>query len=307
MPALSGLWNHYLTRAEFAQAGRVVDQMFEIAQDAPTAVVTMLAHHFRGVGLLFAGQADAAVPHFDRGAALYELGRHRQLALEYGEDPGVVGHQCASLTHWVLGRSERALQHLEQGHRLARTLAHPFSQAQMLWMDAVIALDGRDLDRLDRSTQQLVALCVEHDFPLWLAGGRILRGAALVLRGRLDEGLLEADNGLQAWRDSGTLLMLPHALSVVAGVHALHGATADAQRMLDEALECARRTGEHWFEAELHRQQGELWLGQGGAGEHFRSQARASFERALELAHRQHAICFEQRAAASLARMDPPG
>jgi predicted ATPase len=74
--------------------------------------------------------------------------------------------------------------------------------------------------------------------------------------------------------------------------------------MLDEALALLGRTGERWFEAEVHRLRGELHLAPaqpGGSGDP--ASAQACFERAIEIARSQEARLWELRASASLARL----
>jgi predicted ATPase len=68
--------------------------------------------------------------------------------------------------------------------------------------------------------------------------------------------------------------------------------------LVDEALQIAGRTGEHWFLAELDRQKGQLLLRQGNAGA-----AEELYGKALSIAREQEAKLWELRAAESLARL----
>jgi predicted ATPase len=173
----------------------------------------------------------------------------------------------------------------------------------MLWMEALIALDGDEFPRAEHAGARLETLCTAHSFPLWQAGGRILRGAALAGLGRHDEAQHWTAHGLQAWRDSGTLLTFPHALAAAARVQ-LHGGRLDeALQHLAQALEIVARTGERWYEPELHRLQASWLLQHQGTGASTLAQARAGFERALVLARAQQALLFERRAAAGLASL----
>lgn len=221
--------------------------------------------------------------------------------LSYGEDPAVACHHYAALSRWILGFAEATEWHLTAGFAVARRLALPFGEAQMLWVEALIALDAGDLDRVERSTLRLNALCADHEFPVWLAGGQILRGGLLAARGQHAEGRLLTDQGLLAWREAGTLLILPHALAVAARIQVLSGRIDQASLLLDEALAIARRTGERWYEPELHRLHGEVTLQTPGTGAAQTVRAQASFERAIALARTQQARLFELRASASLA------
>jgi predicted ATPase len=69
---------------------------------------------------------------------------------------------------------------------------------------------------------------------------------------------------------------------------------------LREALALVETTGERYYEAELHRLQGELLL-QHAAPEV--SHAETCFQQALDLARRQQAKSLELRAAMSLSRL----
>ena len=66
---------------------------------------------------------------------------------------------------------------------------------------------------------------------------------------------------------------------------------------MDEALQIVERTGERWFEAELHRRRGQLLLRQGHA------EAAEVYRKALGIAAEQEAKLWELRAAVSLARL----
>jgi predicted ATPase len=74
-----------------------------------------------------------------------------------------------------------------------------------------------------------------------------------------------------------------------------------AGHALEAAFDAMRRTGERYWEAEMHRLRGQFLLGADGAGRE--QAAEASFLRALEVARGQGACSLELRAATSLARL----
>ena len=157
--ALSGLCNLYLTRAAFPQVQRIAEQVLALLQRQPDPVLSMLEHNMRGTVQLFVGEAAASLEHVDRTLAQYDEVAHRHLAITYGEDPAVASHFCAALSRWIIGNAEAAKRRLRAGLVLARRLVHPFGQAQMLWVEAVIALDNSDLDQVELSTRRLNKLC----------------------------------------------------------------------------------------------------------------------------------------------------
>jgi predicted ATPase len=69
---------------------------------------------------------------------------------------------------------------------------------------------------------------------------------------------------------------------------------------LDEALTAVDKTGEHAWEAELHRLKGELLLLRSAKNRH---EAEPCFNRAIEVARGQSAKSLELRAVTSLSRL----
>ena len=67
---------------------------------------------------------------------------------------------------------------------------------------------------------------------------------------------------------------------------------------MDEAFQIVERTGERWFEAELHRHKGQLLLQQGHT-----EAAEDLYRKALGIAVEQEAKLWELRGAVSLARL----
>ena len=70
--------------------------------------------------------------------------------------------------------------------------------------------------------------------------------------------------------------------------------------MLVEALTFADKTGERFYEPELHRLKGELLLQQSS---NHQAEAETCFHHALDVAHNQQEKSLELRAATSLARL----
>ena len=74
----------------------------------------------------------------------------------------------------------------------------------------------------------------------------------------------------------------------------------EARQALADAFAEVRKTEERWWEAELHRLQGELLRSESiNCG----VEAEACFHRAIEAARGQHAKSLELRAAMSLGRL----
>ena len=109
--------------------------------------------------------------------------------------------------------------------------------------------------------------------------------------------LFRLREGLEALGATGSDYQLPHLLASQADAARNLGHLEEGLSVLDEALAQVERTGERYYEAELHRLKGELV----SAGTP--DTAEQCFQRALEIARRQSAKSFELHAATSLARL----
>jgi predicted ATPase len=78
------------------------------------------------------------------------------------------------------------------------------------------------------------------------------------------------------------------------------GQTAEGLEALAEALATLPKSAAHWWEAELHRLQGELLLQRSMAQT---AEAQDCFHQALTVARHQQAKSLELRAAMSLSRL----
>ena len=92
----------------------------------------------------------------------------------------------------------------------------------------------------------------------------------------------------------------PFATVLLAEVESGTGSLGSAIRLLDDLLIDIERTGQRWFDAEVHRQRGEVFL-QSGTG--VETEAETTFQAALAVARKQHVKTFELRAAVRLARL----
>jgi predicted ATPase len=126
----------------------------------------------------------------------------------------------------------------------------------------------------------------------------IMRGAALVGLGAVDEAIVLIRQGLTKTHQRGATFFLPFGLSFLADALVRHGEHAAALAAAQEGLEVAGRTGEHVWDAELHRLSGLASLADNKI-----DQSQVYFDEALRAARQQQAKCYELRAATSIARL----
>ncbi len=134
----------------------------------------------------------------------------------------------------------------------------------------------------------------------WLAAGTIFDACARVQLGEREAAIADIERGVDAYRSTGAALFMPYFLSLHARAARSIGRYDVALETVGEALRVARATGELVWELELLRLEGEVCL-----IDEARDVGRAlgCFDRAIEIARREHARSWELRATVSLARV----
>jgi len=299
-PTLCGLWNYFVTRADFRRARIVSERLQKIIRQTTNPALWLPTHNAVGQTHLFMGEPKAAEPYIDAVLKHYDAGQHGRLFIEYGEDPGVVCHMYAALSRWLLGYPETARRHIDAGVALAERLEQPFGLAQMAWIGAIIAQCANDSVQARVQTERLIWLCQAHDIGFWLPSGRISQGWGLAEAGQPAEGAATIREGLHQWQSAGAKILQPYHLALLAQAYIRAGRPDQSLAALAMAQAEARHTRERWYKAELYRLEAELHIGQ---GEVATSAAETCFQRSLALARQQGAKSLELRAAVGLARL----
>jgi predicted ATPase len=224
----------------------------------------------------------------------------------YGNDTGIGCRLTQIQTLWYFGYPDQAKQGADETLALAWELGHPFTLVYALQFAAMVHQLCRKVQTVRGLTKSAIQVSQEHSFALFAALTTALHGWAQAMEGlkfadaeRVSAGIEQMKAGIATLRAEGAVSMLPHLLASLAEVYGQASQIQEALGLVDEAQDLAKRAGGHFGEAELHRLKGELLLAQ-GAGT---TQAGNCFQRALDVACRQHARSWELRAATSLARL----
>jgi predicted ATPase len=309
VPVLWNLWFFYMARAEHQTALELGEQCLQIAQRVQDAALLLEAHYTLGVSWFLLGNPTLAGTHLGQTIALYDPEQHRGLAYRYGGiDPGVGGFGVYALALWMRGYPAQARAHLDKALHLAQHLAHPFSLARTLHYDTILCQLRRDTLATRDQADVEITVATSRNFALAQASGLIMRGWAIAVQERSPEGLAQIRQGLDMYQSTGAEYQRSHYLTLLAEVSGLLGQPEGGLAALEEALTLIEKTGEQYYEAELHRQRGELLLLyaaqshpiQGSREQH---DAEVCFQQALDVSRQQQAKSLELRAAMSLARL----
>jgi predicted ATPase len=180
---------------------------------------------------------------------------------------------------------------------LAERIAHPFTLGLALLLSSQVYLIRREPERALRQLDAAEALAAEQRLSLMLEPG-MLRGAALLGQGAVDEAIARIREGIAKWAGLGRTVNLPFGLTSLAEGLARRGDQAAALATLRDGLETADATGEHKWDAELHRLAGTVLLAENKLNE-----GEASLQQAIRVARAQQAKSLELRAVRDLARL----
>lgn len=295
---LRGLWGFYIVRAELRTAHDLGKECLALAERAQNPPLILWARYALGMTLFHLGELASAREHFELGIALYDPQKrrsHRAL-----QDPGVACLSYKAVALRVLGYADQALKTSREALTLAHKLSHPFSLNYALNIAAVVCQLSRNVQEAQEQAEAANALATEHGIPYWLAWGAILGGWALTEQGRAEEGIRQQRQGIAAYSAAGAGLAQPYFLALLAEAYGKAGQAEEGLTAVAEALALMEKTGERWWEAELHRLKGELLL---AVSSNNYTEAGACFYQALDLARRQSAKSMELRAAMSLCRL----
>jgi predicted ATPase len=134
--------------------------------------------------------------------------------------------------------------------------------------------------------------------PMRLADGSFFQGWARWCAGDGD-GEPQMREGLGLWNEMDYRLFAPLTGTLLAEREAEAGRVEAGLATLDGQVVAIEETGQHWFDAEVHRARGELLLKLPRPDV---AAAESAFMRAIHIARSQQTRTFELRAALSLAK-----
>jgi class 3 adenylate cyclase/predicted ATPase len=298
--ALFGVWHSTRDNVSggITAARPLSERLLRMAEREGDDGLRLQAHHSAWTTWHHAGDPAKTREHADIGRLLYDPEKHASHRLIYGgHDPGVCARSNGAWAQSLLGYPDKALASIADALALAERIAHPFTLAFALLGSSQVYLNRREPERALRQLDAAEALAAEQRLSLISEPG-MLRGAALLEQGAVDEAIARIREGVAKWTGLGRTVNLPFGLASLAEGLARRGDRAAALAALREGLEIADATGEHKWDAELHRFTGTVLLAENKLDE-----GQASLQRAIRIAQVQQAKSLELRAARDLAQL----
>ena len=207
----------------------------------------------------------------------------------------------ASWALWFLGRPDRALDRIQESLTLARELSEPHGLAHALFFATMLHHLRRDNWIAQHYAQATMTVSREHGLVLYLAMATVVHGWTVMEQGREQEAIVQLREGVAALDETGTSLVRPHFLGLLAQGLAKVRQYEEALSLVEEATAMVSSNGERYYEAELYRLKGELLLTQADPKDI--ASAEQCLKKSIQVAESQNAKSWQLRTAISLARL----
>jgi predicted ATPase len=294
--ALRGLWRYSLVTDKLSATMQIAKRVYSLAQDQNDSALMMGAYRALACTLYYSGDFETARENAMRGAQVWRSGAGRS-PVEEITAPAVTCLCFEALSDWHLGEIASCHTTIVEAISLAKELNDMHALAVALWNAGILAHYERNRAEVDRLASDLIELSTRQNFAWLLAGGEVLRGWARSASADTLEGLAWIEEGIDGWRATGAILIVPYYLALKAEALYLAHRTTEALEAMKEAEAVARRSEDRHWRAEVYRLCG-VFLADIGADD---IQTEASFCEALRIAREQKSISLEKRAEANHA------
>jgi class 3 adenylate cyclase/predicted ATPase len=298
---LVGLFGLFYVGGNLSVARERLKQIWKFVDRHPHPVFVLEAVHHEWSVALSAGELEISQRHVDRGLELFESKlRSTAVPLYSAHHPAVCGYAWYARLSWLRGRPDAARRYADRTISFAKELGDTVSMAFALGEKAQVHRMMREPKLALEITEAAIDTAEDVGFLYVLRHARIIKGWALTELGRTEEGVRQIREETDALAANREELWLTLGLATLADACLRAGRIQDGLKATVEALDLVLRSGECFWEAEINRLHGELLLGHSPPDP---ISARASLERAIEVARQQGAKSLELRAAGSLARL----
>jgi predicted ATPase len=294
--ALEGQWRYSLVTDKLTATMEIAKRVYALAQEHNSCALMIRACRALAVTLYFLGDFEIAHQYAMRGVHILRSGGV-QSPVEEISTPEVICLCYAAISAWHLGEITFCRAAMKDSILLARELNDMHALALVLLLAGYLGHFERNPAEVERCASDLIELSTRQNFPLWLAGGKVLRGWARSAAGSTAEGLSWIEDGREHWRAAGSNWVVPYYLALKAEALRFAERTSEALEVIREAEALAERSEERWWCAELLRLHGVL-LTAIGAEE---TEIEASFCEAIRTANEQKSISLAKRAEATYA------
>lgn len=262
VPALYGLVSLHEVRAEYESAVGFAQELLDLAERQNDTALRVHGHGCFGDALLWKGDYRGALHHTDCAIALAGTQTGMALSLS-GFDAGISSRVIRALALFFLGDRDHAMAASDEAIGLARAKGEPPTMMFAHFFRAVLyQLCGQRAECLAHA-DTAIQLCAEHGLPDWAAWAGFWRGWAVADSGDAAQSIASMQQSLAEQDALGSRMCRSMMLGMLAEVYAQAGRADEGRMAVDAALTFVAASGERFYEAELDRLKGQLFIGLG--------------------------------------------
>ena len=306
----SMFWIRHL-RPETQKACEIAEKLVEQAEQRGQAMHQAESELCSAWARMYAGDFEIAEQRFDRGWALLEsmnqgadltpqpLAQMRFLHTLRQLGTAQNNRMVSGWNLWFLGYPERALERMTIASNIADSGTRPMLADIHGFASYIHELRGEPAQMRTRLEARL-AMAIESGYATGRALSEIYLGWAGAMAGDHAGGIARMRHHLAELKATGSDYISDRCLAFIAIALVRMKRFDEGLRTLDEAFSFVERTGQRFYEAELHRLKGEFLLAQIASNA---APAEQSFRTAIEISRKQRAKSWELRATTSFARL----
>jgi len=306
----NAFWVHHL-RPDTRRARDIAAELVAGAEENGTAAQIAEAETSLAWARMYAGEFELADQGFERAWVHLESIQNRRINFTAadGSDREVRtisqlgtpqnNRMVSGWNLWFMGYPDRAVERMNVATAIANAGVKTML-ADIHGFASYIHELRREPELMKARAEARLRLSIEWGYPTGKALSEIYLGWADAIAGDLERGIARIRQYLSEVKASGCEYMYDRCLSFIAIALSRMGRFDEALKAIDESFSFTDRTGQHYYEAELHRLKGELLLARNPSDG---ARAERCFRSAIDIAREQQARSWELRAATSLARL----
>ncbi|HEX8697905.1 MAG TPA: AAA family ATPase [Myxococcaceae bacterium] len=298
--ACRSLFTKNLMRLNFPLALKLSEQIVALGQRIHEPQLLVVGRLMGGTSRLLQGEIVEAQRLFGQavaqGVSEAELEPQGLGVLE--SDPLAIAQAYEAITCAIRCEQEQALRLIDLAVRRAERLDHPYTSLLTYEAATLLHWVRFDVHRMLESANKALVILDRALFASWEGWAPALRGWALLLLGRQQEGYELLQRDFERIKLAGAESGGTYFFCLFADARLRLGLINEGLAAVTEGLAWGERTGEHLEDSELHRLRGELLLRKGEA-----AAALVEFHEAIQIARRSGTRCIESRATLSLCHL----
>jgi class 3 adenylate cyclase len=259
--AIRGLWQGAVGNSDYEQAGRLSQQLVELAGVASDPAMALEAHRARGNSAFWPGQFRTAREHMHKAVAIASKQPDAALPEGFSQDPDIANRGLLAWTLASLGEPVSAGRQIDAALERAQTLNHPFSMAYAVGSSMWTYFVLRDVVKSVRYAKQMVEVSHEYGFPYFEVAGNVVsawaRAETAADEASAKQAVVTLQGHVDAWQQASGGIGIALFMYALAEAQLRAGDAEGAQATLAAPLLVERLKVEQWYLSDVLRTRAE--------------------------------------------------